>query len=69
MDESLLEWSRRTHPERFKIGWKKENRLDHLGRPSGHPCSHCIVKKRNPKDCDPCLDNPDRERMKRAGLL
>lgn len=72
MDESLLDWSRRTHPERFKVGWKNENKeafSDLYGRPRGHACFGCIVKKMNPKDCDPCNLNPNRERMKRAGLL
>ena len=69
MGQSLYREMRSTHPERFTVGWRDEVKQDHQGRPLGSPCSHCVVEKRNPSDCDPCKKNPDRDRMKRAGLL
>ena len=69
MVESLYQELRRSHPERFRVGWNTRERVDHQGRPSDHPCLSCVVEKRNPKDCDPCRKNPDRDRMKKAGLL
>lgn len=69
MVESLYREMRRTHPERFEVGWNTRDRIDHQGRPTSSPCTHCIVEKRNPSDCDPCLKNPDRIRLKKAGLL
>lgn len=72
MVESLYEEHKRTHPERFKVGWNIKDRKsykDLYGRLERHACFGCIVKNRNPKDCDPCPDNPDRARMKKSGLL
>lgn len=69
MGESLYREMRRTHPERFTVGWRNEVKQDEQGRTSKNPCFKCVVVKRNPRDCDPCNVNPDKDRMKRAGLL
>ena len=72
MVESLYQEYRRSHPERFEVGWNKIDRkkfIDLYDRPEGHTCFGCIVKKMNPKDCDYCDANPVKELMKKAGLL
>ena len=72
LEESLYAQYRRSHPERFTVGWKdepKKDLSDLYGRPRGHSCFGCLVRRMNPEDCDPCNLNPNRERMKRAGLL
>ena len=69
--ETLKDWVKRTHPNQLTVG--SVNPVvdyDDLGLPDSHPCYRCVAQKnRNPRDCDPCEVNPDRYRMKKAGLL
>jgi len=69
--ETLRDWVNRTHPNQLRVGHvKKQVDRDSYGLPESHPCYRCIAyENRNPRDCDPCRMNPDKERMKRAGLL
>jgi len=72
MVESLYHAYKRTHPERFRVGWNipdSKKYKDLYGRLEGDACFGCVVKEMNPVDCDPCRLNPNRERMKKAGLL
>ena len=69
MDESLLDYARRTNPRCFQVGDNRVLKTDHAGRTETHSCFNCIVKEMNPKDCDRCPDNPVRIRMIKAGLL
>ncbi len=44
--------------------------IDENGNSSTHACYNCVVaSKRTPEDCDSCNVNPDRDRLKKAGLL
>lgn len=69
--ETLRDWVKRTHPNQLIVG-SVSRPVDHddHGLPENSSCYRCIAyKNRNPRDCDPCEVNPDRERMKKAGLL
>ena len=69
--ETLRDWVKRTHPNQLRLGnVKRTIDYDKSDLSESHPCYRCIAyKNRNPKDCDPCEVNPDKERMKKAGLL
>lgn len=69
MVESLLDYARRTNPRRFQVDHRRVIRTDHAGRTETHSCFNCIVTEMNPKDCDNCMSNPVRIRLKKAGLL
>ena len=69
MTESLYHYAKRTNPSRFEVGTNRVLKTDHAGRTETHSCFNCIVTEMNPKDCDNCLSNPVRIRMKKAGLL
>jgi hypothetical protein len=70
-DETLRDWVKRTHPNQLRLGSVKYH--DEYGTPDlseTHPCYNCVAfKNRNPVDCDPCDVNPDKERLRKAGLL
>lgn len=62
---SLYEELRESNPRMFSI-----DRHTSVDTVDLHPCRNCVVRdSRNPEHCDPCSDNPDRERLKKAGLL
>lgn len=67
MVESLYQELRRTTPRRFEI----DNHLPvDPGKKIHKICRTCVVgDSRTPEHCDPCVDNPDKERLKRIGML
>jgi len=70
-NETLRDWVKRTHPNQLRLGSynRPENYEDNY-LPESHPCHRCVAyKNRNPRDCDPCNVNPDKDRMQKAGLL
>jgi len=69
MVESLYQQERRINPRRFEVSNNRVIRKDHAGRLETHSCFNCVVIAMNPKDCDTCLSNPVRMRLKKAGLL
>ena len=69
MIENLYQREKKENPSRF-MGEKLEIRRDENGLLESHPCYGCVVfKSRTPVHCDPCNVNPDRDRLKRIGML
>lgn len=71
---SLYEVYKRENPRRFQVDRHNVSKKavidekDYISK--DYSCFNCVVKNnRSPEHCDPCSENPDRERMKRAGLL
>ena len=57
MEKTLYEWDRARNIRLYDVKVK-------------NPCSTCVVRDcRSPEHCDPCSANPDKERLKKAGLL
>ena len=53
----------------FNVGYNKIV-IDNNGLHEDHPCYRCIVyRNRKPEHCDKCNVNPDRDRLKKAGLI
>jgi len=70
--DSLYSELKRSNPRAFTIDidYSKEIHTDENGNSSNHPCYRCVVaSNRTPEHCDNCNVNPDRERLKKAGLL
>ena len=70
-NETLRDWVKRTHPNQLIVGSVNPT-VDYNDNnlPESHPFCRCVAyKNRNPRDCDPCNVNPDKDRMKKAGLL
>ena len=57
------------NPDRFRAE-KIEIIRDANGLLEYHACFGCVVyRSRTPFHCDPCNVNPDKDRLKKAGLL
>jgi len=65
MEKTLYEWDRARNIRLYDVKDEKfPLEFDE------NPCSTCVVRGcRSPEHCDPCRANPDRERLKKAGLL
>ncbi len=67
---SLYQELKEKHPRRFRVDIDPSLEDFRKVKNVPNPCSGCIVEfERSPEHCDPCPENPDRERLKRAGLL
>ena len=65
MSKTLYEWDKGRNPDKYRVG----NKLMRV-RGDNHPCANCVVFDcRSPEHCDTCPVNPDRERLKKIGLL
>ena len=69
MVESLYHQEKRLNPRRFHVEYTRIV-IDNNGLHELHPCYRCIVyKDRKPIHCDNCRVNPDKDRLRKAGLL
>ena len=68
---SLYSELKRSNPRAFTIDVDYSLMpVDENGNTSNHACYRCVVaSKRSPEHCDNCNVNPDRQRLKKAGLL
>ncbi len=67
---SLYQELKEKNPRRFRVDIDPS--LEDLRKMKNeiNPCSGCLVEfERTPEHCDPCIVNPDRERLKKIGLL
>ncbi len=70
MLKNLYQELREENPRKFRVDIHNSLDTDINKRNKSNPCSGCLVEfERSPEHCDPCLVNPDRERLKRSGLL